>query len=103
MGPKYLEEELQDLRWEVDALRHERDSLVAEKGSVGSDTTMAVVGVTSSSSDRMAALIEGEMIPRQMEAAPHQDMMMLVVRGARYALRGVRVGILILAHHERQR
>ena len=66
-GPRHLEEELQDLRWEVDALRHERDSLVAERGAVGSDTTMAVVGVIGPSSDRMAALIEeGEM---KMEAA----------------------------------
>ena len=66
LGPRLLEEELQDLRWEVDALRHERDSLVAERGSVGPDTTMAVVP----SSDRMAALIEeGEMKRRKMEAA----------------------------------
>ena len=70
LGPRHLEEELQDLRWEVDALRHERDSLVAERRSVGSDTTMAVVGVIAPSSDRMAALIEeGELKRRKMEAA----------------------------------
>ena len=70
LGPRLLEEEVQDLRWEVDALRNERDSLVAERGSVGPDTTMAVVGVTVPSSDRMAALIkEGEMKRHKMEAA----------------------------------
>ena len=51
LGPRQVEEELQDLRWEVDALRHERDSLVAERGgSVVQDTTMAVVGVNSTCS-----------------------------------------------------
>ena len=70
ISPRHLEEELQDLKWEVDALRHERDSLVSERGSVGSNTTMAVVGVNSPSSDRMAVLIEeGEMKRRKMEAA----------------------------------
>ena len=45
-------------------------SLVADRGSVGSDTTMAVVGVTGPSSDRMAALIEEVwMKRRKMEAA----------------------------------
>ena len=74
LGPRHLEEELQDHLWEVDALRHERDSLVAERGAVGSDTTMAVVGVTGPSSDRMAALIEeGEMKRRKMEAALHEE------------------------------
>ena len=34
LGPRQVEEELQDLRWEVDALRHERDSLVAEREEV---------------------------------------------------------------------
>ena len=75
LGPRHLEEELQDLRWEVDILRHERDNLVADRRSVGSDTTMAVVGVTGPSSDRMAALIEeGELKRRKMEApSPRHD------------------------------
>ena len=70
LGPIQVEEELQDLRWEVDALRHERDSLVAERGgSVVQDTTMALVGLNSTCSDRMAALIdEGELKRRRMEA-----------------------------------
>ena len=70
LGPRQVEEELQDVRWEVDALRHERDSLVAERGgSVVQDTTMVVVGLNSTCSDRMAALIEeGELKRRRMEA-----------------------------------
>ena len=40
LGPRHLDEELQDLRWEVDALRHERDSLVTGRGTVGSDPTL---------------------------------------------------------------
>ena len=46
LGPRQVEEELQDLRWEVDALWHKRDSLVAERVCC-TDTTMAVVGVNS--------------------------------------------------------
>ena len=54
------------------------------KGSVGSDTTMDVL-VISPNSDPMAAVIEeGE--TRQDGSRPHQDMMMLVVRGTRYGL-----------------
>ena len=70
LGPRQVEEELQDLRWEVDTLKHERDSLVAKRGgSVVQDTTMAVVDVNSACSDRMAVLIdEGELKRRRMEA-----------------------------------
>ena len=70
-----MEEELQDLRWEV-----ERDSLVAERGTVGSDTTMAVVGVIGPSSDRGSS----HRRRREMDR-PHHDIMMFVVRGARSA------------------
>ena len=69
LGPRHLEKELQDLRWEVDFLPS--GILSWQKGgTVGSDTAMAVVGVTGPSSDQMAPLIEeGEMKRRKMEAA----------------------------------
>ena len=70
-GMRDVVEEVRDLRWEVDGLRQERDSLVAARGfSVGPDTTMAAVGMNSTCSDRMAAVIEEWQVKRRpMEAA----------------------------------